>query len=341
MLDNRHIYHTTIRSEEKNSFKWITIISTSLALNPLTRNKKYNKVNHMKISGGKGKRTNNKTSENQEDTRGRGGKIQKQKRKTTEDEGSSNQVNEAYWKKFNIWYRKLTYWRHNSPEQEPTHSSPHDSPLTGVNPSRSEEGSLKLADLMDLCTSLQRKVDALEKDKLAQANEILSLKKRVEKLEKMRKSKPLVLKRLRKIGFATRVESSEEASLGAEENASKQGGMIYDIDADAKISLVDETQRLDDDLILDTTADLGGEEVVVKPAKTGVCPALDVEVSTAEPAVTTVSSLVTTDSVTITTVEPVSAAAKELTDNHMTMAKALANLKTSKPKVVTTMTTMT
>ncbi|GJU58945.1 hypothetical protein Tco_1236711 [Tanacetum coccineum] len=46
--------------------------------------------------------------------RGRGGKIRKQKRKTTEEEGSSNQVNEAYWKKFNIWYRKLKYWRHNS-----------------------------------------------------------------------------------------------------------------------------------------------------------------------------------------------------------------------------------
>nr|GEY92696.1 hypothetical protein [Tanacetum cinerariifolium] len=27
--------------------------------------------------------------------------------KTTEEESSSNQVNEAYWKKFNIWYRKL------------------------------------------------------------------------------------------------------------------------------------------------------------------------------------------------------------------------------------------
>nr|GEW06254.1 hypothetical protein [Tanacetum cinerariifolium] len=55
--------------------------------------------------------------ENQEDTRGRGGKIQKQKRNTTEEEGSSSQVNGqngAYWKKFNIWYRKLRYWRHNS-----------------------------------------------------------------------------------------------------------------------------------------------------------------------------------------------------------------------------------
>ncbi|GJX25015.1 putative ribonuclease H-like domain-containing protein [Tanacetum coccineum] len=49
--------------------------------------------------------------------RGRGGKIQKQKRNTTEEEGSSSQVNRqnnAYWKKFNIWYRKLRYWRHNS-----------------------------------------------------------------------------------------------------------------------------------------------------------------------------------------------------------------------------------
>ncbi|GJZ40971.1 hypothetical protein Tco_0587857 [Tanacetum coccineum] len=49
--------------------------------------------------------------------RGRGGKIQKQKRNTTKKEGSSSQVNgqnDAYWKKFNIWYRKLRYWRHNS-----------------------------------------------------------------------------------------------------------------------------------------------------------------------------------------------------------------------------------
>ncbi|GJV82592.1 hypothetical protein Tco_1522490, partial [Tanacetum coccineum] len=173
---------------------------------------------------------------------------------------------------------------YDSPEQERTHSSPHDLPLTGV--------------------------DDLEKDKLAQATEILSLKKRVKKLEKRRKSKPLVLKRLRKIGSATRVESSEEA--------------------------MDETQRMDDDLIFNTTADLGGEEVVVKPAETSVSATLDVEVSATEPTITTVSSLFTNDSVTITATEPVSAAAKELTNNDMTMAEALAELKTSKPKVVTT-----
>ncbi|GJT30111.1 hypothetical protein Tco_0910386 [Tanacetum coccineum] len=80
---------------------------------------------------------------------------------------------------------------------------------------------------------MPRKVDALEKDKLAQATEILSLKKRVEKLEKRRKSKPLVLRRLRKIGSATRVESLEEANF-----------------------IVDETQKAGDDMIFDTTADL-------------------------------------------------------------------------------------
>ncbi|GJW26314.1 putative transposon, En/Spm-like protein [Tanacetum coccineum] len=77
----------------------------------------YNEVQHIENKWGKGKRTNNKASENQEDMRGRGGKIQKQKRNTTEEEGSSSQVNGqngAYWKKFNIWYRKLRYWRHNS-----------------------------------------------------------------------------------------------------------------------------------------------------------------------------------------------------------------------------------
>nr|GEU84825.1 hypothetical protein [Tanacetum cinerariifolium] len=75
---------------------------------------RHHNVQHIENKWGKGKRTNNKTLENQRDTIGSGGKIQKQKRKTTKEEGSSNQVNEAYWNKFNIRYRKLRYWRHNS-----------------------------------------------------------------------------------------------------------------------------------------------------------------------------------------------------------------------------------
>lgn len=76
---------------------------------PLTGEQIYNEVQLIENKWGKGKRTNNNTSNNQEDMRGSGGKITTQKRKTTEEEGSASQVNEPYWKKFNIWYRKLRY----------------------------------------------------------------------------------------------------------------------------------------------------------------------------------------------------------------------------------------
>ncbi|GJT07094.1 putative reverse transcriptase domain-containing protein [Tanacetum coccineum] len=85
--------------------------------NPMTGEQIYNEVQHIENKWGKGKRTNNKALENQEDTRGKGGKVQRQKRNTTEEDGSSSQVNRqngVYWKKFNIWYRKIRYWRHHS-----------------------------------------------------------------------------------------------------------------------------------------------------------------------------------------------------------------------------------
>ncbi|GJU82075.1 hypothetical protein Tco_1284440 [Tanacetum coccineum] len=48
---------------------------------------------------------------------------------------------------------------------------------------RSDEDRLKLNELMELCTDLQKKVLDLEKTKTTQANEIASLKRRVKKLE--------------------------------------------------------------------------------------------------------------------------------------------------------------
>ncbi|GKF70269.1 hypothetical protein Tco_0203326, partial [Tanacetum coccineum] len=56
------------------------------------------------------------------------------------------------------------------------------------------------------------------------------------------------LKRLRKVGRSSQVVSSEDDGLGAQEDASKQGRKIANLDADAKITLVDETQggRIDD-----------------------------------------------------------------------------------------------
>ncbi|GKE33170.1 hypothetical protein Tco_1452492, partial [Tanacetum coccineum] len=99
-----------------------------------------------------------------------------------------------------------------------------------------------------------RKVLDLQKAKDAQAKEIASLKQRIQRLERRKMSRPTGLKRLRKVGMSRRVESSEDQeSLGAPEDASKQGRSIEDIDADVDVSLVDETQeRHDDDLMFDT-----------------------------------------------------------------------------------------
>ncbi|GJR01080.1 hypothetical protein Tco_0524064 [Tanacetum coccineum] len=67
-------------------------------------------------------------------------------------------------------------------------------------------------------------------------------------------SRPTGLKRLRKVGMSRRVESSkDQESLRAPKDASKQGRSIKDIDADVDVTLVDETQkREDDDLMFDT-----------------------------------------------------------------------------------------
>ncbi|GJR32404.1 putative ribonuclease H-like domain-containing protein [Tanacetum coccineum] len=94
----------------------------------------------------------------------------------------------------------------------------------------------------------------LEKAKDAQAKEIAALKKRIQKLEKRKMPRPTGLKRLKKVGMSRRVESSEDQeSLGAPEDASKQGRSIADIDADVEVTLVDETQeRQDDELMFDT-----------------------------------------------------------------------------------------
>ncbi|GKF34912.1 hypothetical protein Tco_0108112, partial [Tanacetum coccineum] len=62
------------------------------------------------------------------------------------------------------------------------------------------------------------------------------------KVGKETKIRPIGLKRLRKVGESRRVKSSEDKDrLGAQEDASKQGRSLEDIDKDAKVSLADET----------------------------------------------------------------------------------------------------
>nr|GEW47082.1 hypothetical protein [Tanacetum cinerariifolium] len=73
---------------------------------------------------------------------------------------------------------------------------------------------------------------------------------RVKRLEKKRRSKYFVLKRLRKVGTSQRVESSTETIMGAQEDASKHRGRIKAIDADEDITLVDMETKVDLDVEL-------------------------------------------------------------------------------------------
>ncbi|GJU16199.1 hypothetical protein Tco_1144165 [Tanacetum coccineum] len=95
--------------------------------------------------------------------------------------------------------------------------TPHDSPLSGGYTPGSDEDKPNLHELMVICTKLSDMVLDLEKEKDAQAMEILKLKNRIKKLERKAKSSiPPPKRRLYK-----QIDSSND-SLG-EENASKQG----------------------------------------------------------------------------------------------------------------------
>ncbi|GJY26364.1 hypothetical protein Tco_0401090 [Tanacetum coccineum] len=138
----------------------------------------------------------------------------------------------------------------------------------------------------------------LEEAKTAQAKEIASLKKRVQQLEKRRKSRTSGLKRLRKVGLVSRVESSSNVSLGAQEDASKQGRKIADLDVDTKVTLIDETQeRFDEEMLFDVQDDL---EVVTIVSATTTVDKLTlaqtlIEIKAAKPKpVTTIATTITT-----------------------------------------------
>ncbi|GJY91740.1 putative ribonuclease H-like domain-containing protein [Tanacetum coccineum] len=95
--------------------------------------------------------------------------------------------------------------------------------------------------------------------------------KRVKKLERKKKSRAYGLKRLYKVGMSAKIDSSDdEASLGDQEDASKHGRKIHDIDADEDITLENVhdadmfgVHDLDDDEVF-----VGTKEPVVNAATT-------------------------------------------------------------------------
>ncbi|GJW61470.1 hypothetical protein Tco_0110805, partial [Tanacetum coccineum] len=93
--------------------------------------------------------------------------------------------------------------------------TPYDLPLLRGYTPGSDEGRLKLEELMAMCTKLSKQV--LEKEKDAQAVEILKLKKKVKKLERQRKASISHPRRR----IYRQIESSDDDL--DEEDASKQG----------------------------------------------------------------------------------------------------------------------
>ncbi|GJX27289.1 hypothetical protein Tco_0233585 [Tanacetum coccineum] len=162
-------------------------------------------------------------------------------------------------------------------------------PTLSNDPLPSGEDSMQLNDLMVLCTKLQTQVLDLEKAKDAQAKEIVDLKKRVQRLERKKKSRTT--------------------------DASKQGRSNEDIDADAEVTLVNETQeRQDDDLMFDTGV-LDDDEVFV-----------DVTTIKKEEQSTKTDEAVTTAGVGDSAAPTIPTTVKE------TLAQILMKIKAAKPK---------
>nr|GEU92068.1 ribonuclease H-like domain-containing protein [Tanacetum cinerariifolium] len=105
-------------------------------------------------------------------------------------------------------------------------------------PSQTAAMSMTLLNtLLETCATLTKQVANLEQDKIAQAIKITKLKQRVKRLEKKRQFKSSGLKRMKKVGTAQRVESSADTVMDDQEDASKQGRKIVELDADEDVTL--------------------------------------------------------------------------------------------------------
>ncbi|GKE47751.1 hypothetical protein Tco_1479009, partial [Tanacetum coccineum] len=192
-----------------------------------------------------------------------------------------------------------------------------DQPYTSSQPNKKQKSKTnqrKEAEIAHDETEHEESILDLEKAKSDQDIEIASLKKRVDKLEKRRKFRTTRLRRLKKVGTARRIESSND-SLGAQEDASKQGRRIKDIDADAEVPLVNETQeRQDEDLMFDTGV-MDDDEVFV-----------DVTTVEKEEQSTKTGEAVTTSGVEDSVVPTIPTTVEE------TLAQTLMEIKAAKPK---------
>ncbi|GJW28834.1 hypothetical protein Tco_0045709 [Tanacetum coccineum] len=175
-----------------------------------------------------------------------------------------------------------------------------DPPLSRVNTLGSGEDSMKLHELIEICTKLSKRVLALENIKTAQALEITHLKKSVKKLEKKKKSRTPQLKR--------------RLFKGKNE-----------LDQDEGVSFVQEDAE---------TQERYGHDIEVNTASTSVTTA-SINITSPEPA-TTASALITTTGVSVSTAEPSTPPPTTTTilidDEDLTIAQTLMKMRSVKSK---------
>nr|GEX65265.1 hypothetical protein [Tanacetum cinerariifolium] len=157
-----------------------------------------------------------------------------------------------------------------------------------------------LQNLLDICTTLTRRVKNLEHEKIAQDLEITKLKQRVKKLE--RRNKASKLQRLKKVDTTQWIETYDDTIM---DDISKQGRVIADMDADKDVTLKDVAavaKDVQDVEIEEKPAELQEVVEVVTTAK------LITEVVTAASATITTAALQLTTAVALTLTTAPSAA---------------------------------
>nr|GEX65581.1 hypothetical protein [Tanacetum cinerariifolium] len=138
-----------------------------------------------------------------------------------------------------------------SPSSPVILSLPLHQPPCPPQPQDAEGSSLLFQRVLDTCSALALRVEGLENANAAQQLEIIKLKARVKKLEKINKVKSFKLRRLKKVVTSQRVESSDDVENDAEfegRHADKQAE-IYNIDLDHSSKVLsmqeDDTEKKD------------------------------------------------------------------------------------------------
>nr|GEV90753.1 hypothetical protein [Tanacetum cinerariifolium] len=186
-----------------------------------------------------------------------------------------------------------------------------DSLLARGNTLQSDEDSLKLNEMIALCTALQNKVLDLEKTTTTQRNEIASLKTRVKKLEKKNRIDD--------------IDAEEEITLVCVQDevvSNDADKEMFDVNVlDGEEVFVAE-QKADVKIVNDEVNVVEEEAEVINTAKLIINAAQDSvagDIVSTTSAATTISAATTTTS-TITTVDDI------------TLAQALEGIKSTKPK---------